>query len=96
MTGEPPESVELGRDLFVVVPHPGHVDDGVAELERELQLHGDPGLHVDGPTPVEPAVTDLAGERRDGPVLGDRGHDVAVWSYDPAPPGARLVERVFR
>ena len=45
---EPPEAVELGGDLLVVVPHPRDVDDGVGELDGELQLHGDAGLHVDG------------------------------------------------
>jgi 2,3,4,5-tetrahydropyridine-2-carboxylate N-succinyltransferase len=46
------EPVEGLRDLLVVIPDPRDVDGRIAELERELELHGDTSLHVDcAPSP---------------------------------------------
>ena len=62
---EPGESVEVGVDLLVVVPHPGDVDAGIGELGGELQLHRDAGLHVDGAaTPEVRLAVDLDVARR--------------------------------
>ncbi len=57
VAGQSPEAVEVGSDLLVVVPDPGHVDDRVGELRGKLQLHRDPALHVDGaPAPEHVAL----------------------------------------
>ncbi len=73
---EPPEPVELRRDLLVVVPHPGEVDDGVDELRRELELHGDARLHVDGAAPPEVALAVDGLEPRRQVVVDRHGVEV--------------------
>jgi len=60
---------------------PGH-DPLPAVVADHREHHADHVLHVDGASSVEPAVADLTGERRDGPVLGDRGDDVDVSVHD--------------
>ena len=71
------EPVEVGIDLLVVVPHPRDVDAGSDQLGRQLQLHGDAGLHVHGaPAPDEGLTVDVDVLRRDVGVDRD-GVDVA-------------------
>ena len=70
------ETVEVRRDLLVVVPEPGDVDAGIDEFGGELQLHRRAPLHVHGPaTPEVVLAVDLDVAR--GQVRVDR-HGVDV------------------
>ena len=79
---KPRQAVEVGVDLFVVVPHPGDVDPRVAQFRGELELHGDAGLHVDGSAPPhERLAVDLDVARRH--VVVDRNRVDVTGDHHP-------------
>ena len=53
VTREARETVEIGVDLLVVVPHPCDVEPRCDQLGGERELHRDTRLHVDGSAPPE-------------------------------------------
>ena len=55
---------------------------GAEDVGHRRQDHGVHVLHVDGAAAPQHPVADLAGERVDAPVLGDRGDDVEVAVQD--------------
>jgi hypothetical protein len=108
--GETPESIQALRDLLVVVPDPGEVDRRVRQFGRQLQLHRDPRLHVDGAATPElvahdarrKVVVDRHGVEMAGdhdttfaPKGGARDDGVAVpEQFEMRDPGKRGLDRV--
>ena len=51
---QPQQPVALGRDLFALVEHVGHVPAGRGQVGGQPQLHRHPGLHVGRAAAVQP------------------------------------------
>ena len=71
----------------------GSVRSGGDQLGEGADDDADEALHVCGAAPVEPAVTDLGGERLAVPVLSVDGHDVGVPGQDHPAVGAAVCGR---
>ena len=71
IAGDAAKPVEARLDLFVVIENPGDIGVGLIEGGRQLELHRDPGLHVNGSATPEHLLA-LHWQEFDWQVVGNR------------------------
>lgn len=75
------ESIELSIDLFVVVPHIGHVVLWICELKSQFELHCNARFHVDGAASPQIVNTVLVFESGRHIVVNRHRVDVACQNH---------------